>query len=423
MGTIMGIDFGTTNSALALNNKGSVRVANINNLTSDERTLRSVLLMNKKRGAEVGQKAVDQYIRSEGKGCRFLQSLKAFLPDSGFTGTTIFGKSFEIEDLVAFILTEVKRIGEQKAGHSIDRAVLGRPVFFSEDTAKDRLAESRLRIAAIRAGISDISFEYEPIAATLAYLGRMDTNTEETVLMGDFGGGTSDFTVMRLRSDMPTTQEEKRKRILSMGGVYIGGDTFDSRIMWEKLTPYFGRDLTSRDMKGSSLPMPLWIMHTLCEWHMIPFLRDQKTLEMIREIKRTTDDPRLIENLEHLVHENKGFSVFQAIEKAKTKLSTEMSAVISYSDRHIHLEEPICRTEFESFIAKDLNTISDCVVKTLSDAHISTEGIDKVLLTGGSSFVPAVRHIFTKMFGEHKLVHLDAFTSVAHGLALSASFH
>ena len=141
----------------------------------------------------------------------------------------------------------------------------------------------------------------------------MGTGYEETVLMGDFGGGTSDFTVMRIQTDMPATQEEKRKRILSMGGVYIGGDTFDARIMWEKITPHFGRELTSRDMKGSSLPMPLWIMYTLCEWHMIPFLREQKTLDIIREIKRTTDTPKLVENLEYLVHENKGFAVFQAI--------------------------------------------------------------------------------------------------------------
>lgn len=421
METIMGLDFGTTNSALALYQQGSARVVSINNMNTDERTLRSVLFMNKQRESSVGQRAVCQYVKTGGKGCRFLLSLKAFLADAGFSGTAIFGKRFEIDDLVAFILREIKNLGEQHAGCSINRVVMGRPVFFSEDTANDRLAENRLRSAATKAGFTEISFEYEPIAATLAYLTQMEPGAEQIVLMGDFGGGTSDFTVMRLRADILKSQEEKRKRILSMGGVYVAGDTFDSRIMWEKVTPHFGRDVTSRDMKGLSLRMPSWIMHTLCEWHMIPFLRDQKTLEAIREIKRTTDTPKPVENMEYIIHENKGFPVMQAIELAKKKLSADSEALISYHDKHLDIEERISRDEFESFIAKDLSSIQACILKTIAEAKLGKEQIDKVLLTGGSSFVPAVRRLFSKTFGEHKIVNLDAFTSVAHGLALSAS--
>jgi len=422
MAAIMGIDFGTTNSALALSESGSVRVVKINNTDTEERTLRSVLFMNKSRHTLVGQRAIEQFTRTDGKACRFLQSLKAFLPDKDFTGTTIFGKRYEIDDLIAIILSEIKRIGEQSAGYSINEAVLGRPVYFSKDQSADHVAENRLRSAATKAGFTGISFEYEPIAATLAYLGQMRSDDEELVLMGDFGGGTSDFTIMRLTHDMLATQEEKLKRILAMNGVYIGGDTFDSRIMWEKGTPHFGRHVTSEDMKGLALSTPLWIMHTLCEWHMIPFLREPKTMEMIREIRRTTDTPKLIENLEHLIHENRGFSFFQAIERAKTKLSAETTATISYSDRFMQVEDPISRTEFESFIANDIGEIVTCVHKLVSDAGVTEERIDRVLLTGGSSFVPAVRKIFSDSFGENKIVNLDAFTSVAHGLAISASF-
>jgi hypothetical chaperone protein len=359
---------------------------------------------------------------TDGKACRFLQSLKAFLPDKNFTGTTIFGKRYEIDDLIAIILAEIKSLGEHGAGCSIDEAVFGRPVFFSRDPSSDRIAENRLRSAATKAGFASVSFEYEPIAATLAYLSQMRSDKEEIVLMGDFGGGTSDFTVMRLNHSMLATQEEKLKRILAMNGVYIGGDTFDSRIMWEKGTPHFGRHVTSQDMKGLALSTPLWIMHTLCEWHMIPFLRENKTMEIIREIKRTTDTPKLVENLEHLIRENRGFSFFQAIERAKTRLSVDTVAAISYRDKFIQVEDPISRAEFESFIANDLGEISTCVDKLISDAGLTKERIDKVLLTGGSSFVPAVREIFSNSFGEDKIVNLDAFTSVAHGLAISASF-
>jgi hypothetical chaperone protein len=418
----MGLDFGTTNSALALSELGSTRVVRINNMISDESTLRSVLFMNHKHDNIVGQRAVEEYIKSEGRSCRFLQSLKTFLSDASFTGTTIFGQRFEIDDLVSIILKEIKYLGEQHLGHNIDQVVMGRPVMFSDEQVCDQLAEKRLRTAASKAGFKNISFEYEPIAATLAYLKQMDAAKEEIVLMGDFGGGTSDFTVMRLNSEMPKTQKEKRQRILSMNGVYIGGDTFDSKIMWEKIARHFGKDITLSYDGDLHQSVPRWIVHTLCEWHAIPFLNERKTLETIRVMKRVADAPKFLENLEHLIRENKGFAVFRAIEKAKAELSKNVSSVISYHDKCIHIEETISRAEFDSFIEKDLAGISACVAKTLSDAAIARERIDKVLLTGGSSFVPAVRKIFCEMFDEDKIINLDAFTSVAHGLAMSASF-
>ncbi len=417
---IAGLDFGTTNSAFAICEDGSVRVVNINNTGSGERTLRSVVYVDNRREMSIGQKAIDMYTGTGGRSCRFLQSLKTFLADKDFTGTAIFGRRYSIEELISCILKEIKRVGDEHAGRSINEVILGRPVKFSDDPNKDKLAEERLLSAALKAGFKTVGFEFEPIAATLAYLERMKEGQEETVLMGDFGGGTSDFTVMRLHPKMRLTADEKRERILSVGGVYVGGDTFDSRIMYDKLTPYFGRDLVTRDMSGKPLRMPAWIMYSLCERHTIPFLRDNKTLEIIREIQRTTDTPGLVENLYHVIHENRGFSIFQAIEKAKTQLSSASTAVICYQDSHLNIETRITREEFESCIADDLQRITRCVQSTLERAAVGHDGIDRVLLTGGSSFVPAVRRIFSAMFGEDKLVNLDAFTSVAHGLAVSA---
>lgn len=421
MSVTIGLDFGTTNSALALLEGGKARVINANNRESSERTLRSVVFIDEDQTVFVGQQAIDQYIQCEGMFGRFLQSLKAFLPNQTFTETRIFSKRFEIEDLVALILSEIKACGERHAGCEINRVVLGRPVLFSDKPECDALAQTRLLIAAQRAGFKEIHFEYEPVAATLAYRSQLPSDTEQVVLMGDFGGGTSDFTVMRLRGSTSLSEEEKRQSVLSVGGVYVGGDTFDGRIMWEKVTPYLGRDIQFRDLRGQWLPMPTHLMQAVCQWHRIPFLRDRSTLQSIRSIKRTADNPRLVDNLENLILENKGFLIFQAIERAKKELSSEIEAQVDYHDRGLTISESISRSEFEAAVENDIAAIAACVNKVIADAGINVQDIDKVLLTGGSSFVLAIRRLFEVIFGPDKIIHLDAFTSVAHGLALSAS--
>lgn len=415
-----GLDFGTTNSALALLADGTAKVVRINNIESSEKTLRSVIHFDEDKTVEVGQRAVHRYVESHGMYGRFLQSIKAFLPQSSFSETRIFGTRYEIEDLVAIILREIKRMGEESVGAEITRVKLGRPVEFSEEPEKDALAERRLRTAAERAGFTSIDFELEPIAATLAYRSTLAPEETKLALMGDFGGGTSDFCVMRLKGgDM--TDDEKRESVLAVGGVYIGGDTFDGRIMWSKVTQLFGRDTTYRSMTGDSLSFPVHLVRTLCDWHRIPFLRDRQTLQAIRDVRRTSSNPELVDNLENLILENKGFMVFQAIERAKKELTTESEATIQYSDRTLTLNQAISRVEFEEMIEEDLASITKCVDTTIAKASIDAKDIDVVLLTGGSSFIPAVQRLFVKQFGDNRVVQLDAFTSVAHGLALAAS--
>lgn len=413
-----GLDFGTSNSALSVRSGGTTRVIRINNRESSEKTLRSVIHFDEDKSIEVGQRAVDRYVESHGMYGRFLQSIKTFLSQPSFTDTLIFGTRYSIEDLVTIILKEIKRIGEERSGVVLTDVTLGRPVEFSEDADKDALAERRLRKAAKQAGFGSISFELEPIAATLAYRATLAANEEKTVLMGDFGGGTSDFCVMRLRGGTMTAQQ-KRESVLAVGGVYIGGDTFDGRIMWSKVTPTFGRDTTYRGMTGDSLPIPAHMVRSLCSWHQIPFLRERKTLQAIRDVRRTSSNPALIDNLENLILENKGFMIFQAIERAKKELTTENETAIQYTDRTLTINEPVSRTEFEDMISQDLRSIATCVDGTLTKASLTADKIDVVLLTGGSSFIPAVQRLFAERFGDNRVVQLDAFTSVAHGLGLS----
>lgn len=417
MGLTAGIDFGTTNSALAVSQLGGTRSVNICNYGSKESTLRSTLFIEEDHRVRVGQDAIQEYIVAGGHAGRFMQSLKAFLPSSSFTEARVYGRLYTIERLVSLILAEIKRIGESALNQPLDDVVLGRPVYFSEQEENDKLAQARLEEAARQAGFKSIRFELEPVAAALAYQEQMSVEAEQTIFMGDFGGGTSDFTVMNLGSGTSSSLTQKRRQVLAIDGVYIGGDTFDGRLMLERVAPYFGRHLKYKSLSGESLDMPNYIMQALGKWHELPFLRTRQMLQSLREIRRTADHPEMIDNLEFLIWENTGFAVFQEIEKAKKTLSAEEVTTISYRDHQVTIEEIVSRRDFETIIANDVEQIEECITRCVKTAGITEGQIDKVLLTGGSSRIPVIRKIFESRFGPEKIVPLDAFTSVAQGLA------
>lgn len=422
-GVAFGLDFGTTNSVLAVSRNGNVEIINIDPSGVFAKTLKSVLFFDEERRVEVGQEAVDQYVSYGGSYGRFMQSIKTFLPDKSFTETYVYGKRYEIEDLIALILKVIKRRGELHVGHVVDTVVMGRPVVFSEDRELDLLAEKRLRTAAQRSGFTNIHFLYEPIAATLAYETNLPEDKEQLVFMGDFGGGTSDFVVMRLRGGKHDPGENREKDILSTGGVYVAGDAFDASIMWHRLAKYFGKGAKTYGSSSEQiLDAPIWIAHMLCQWHMIPRLRDRKTLQIIRSLRGVTDEDRkALGTLHALVVENLGYMLFRAIEKAKQELSEKESVVIEFSEKGIVIREEVTRNEFEAMADDKFQSISACVDKTLVQAGVSSHDIDVVLLTGGTSFIPKIREMFLNKFGEEKLLPIDAFTSVAYGLGLSAA--
>ncbi len=262
----LGLDFGTTNSALAIARDGRVDVVAAGENNSTGKTLRSVIFFEEEKNMYVGQEAIDRYIEKGGEG-RFLQSIKSFLPSTLFEYTMINNRKYELEDLIAIILRRLKGKGEVYLGREVVDVVMGRPVVFSEKKEIDLLAESRLRRAAEMAGFKNIVFQLEPIAAGLAFEKSMAQNEEKIVLIGDFGGGTSDFTIIRLhggRSGKP----DREKDVLSLGGVYIAGDAFDSELMWEKVAKFFGKEVKFRTMSGTWLDMSTLITLKLKNWHL-----------------------------------------------------------------------------------------------------------------------------------------------------------
>jgi len=423
MSKTFGLDFGTTNSVLAVPMGQHVELVDIDPTSKTAHSLRSVIFFDEEGGITIGDEAIRQYLEYGGAYGRFLQSIKAFLPNKTFTDTYIFGKRYELEDLIALILKTVKHRGELHVGHVVNSVILGRPVVFSENRELDLLAEERLQTAARRAGFTNIQFVYEPIAATLSHEERLAQGEEQLVLMGDVGGGTSDFVVMRLHGGASSPLDDRSTDILATGGVYVGGDDFDAAIMWERLAKYFGRGMNRHGSSpGQILEVPNWLPRTLCQWHMIPRLRDRKTLEIVRSLRGVTEEDRTaIRNLHTLIIDNLGFMLFRQIEAAKIQLSKNEHARIDFNEHEIVIHEEVTQQQFADMTTDLRGKIRGCALETMSRASVSPQQIDAVLITGGSSLIPSVRNVFVELFGQEKLLPVDAFTSVAYGLGLTAA--
>ncbi|MDD2271405.1 MAG: Hsp70 family protein [Desulfuromonadaceae bacterium] len=422
MQIVFGIDFGTTNSALSVYRNGTVEVLAVDGNGGAGELMRSVLYFSEENEIYAGHEAISHYV-SDGAAGRFMQSIKTFLPNTSFDSTEIFGKRYMIDDLVAIILRKLKASGEAHVGCPVDSVVLGRPVVFSTDAAKDAVAEKRLEKAARKAGFKNIWFQYEPVAAALAFESTLQAGQERTVFIGDFGGGTSDFSVIRVKGG-DFARSDRRSDVLSLGGVYVAGDKFDSQIMWDKVAHHFGRYARYKTMgKEEWVSIPKSIIYTLCQWHRIPLLRARKTRELIRVIKGTTDDCRALEHLENIISDNYGFFLFQAIEKAKCELSDRDRALISFTERDLCISEDLGKGEFEMLNAENFQQITTCIDGVIAGSGLLSAQIDTVFLTGGTSRIPHIQALFAERFGLDKLEKRDAFTSVVHGLGASVPLY
>ena len=421
MSTSFGLDFGTSNSVLSITHNGVVDVADVDPKSESPKTLKSVIFFDEEGHICVGQDAIDQYLTYKGSYGRLMQSIKSHLPDKSFVEACVFGRWLYVEELTALLLREIKHRGEQQIGRNVDSVVLGRPVVFSQDKERDALAEKRLYDAAIQAGFHQIEFLFEPIAATLAYESTLPKGKEQLVLMGDFGGGTSDFVIMRLSGGKVWKGEKGKDSILFVGGIPIGGDSFDALIMKHKLRKYFGEGVHHKGMRGQVLPMPTSLIDLVCNWRIASQIKTPRIIADIREIKLTADNKGVIQNLETMITENLSYMLFRAIESAKCQLSYTENSFIEFLEKDIHISEHISQNEFSVLGKGNIDQIKACIDNTLREAGIKAEDIDLVLLTGGTSFIPMVKDVFLRKFGSEKIFPIDAFTSVGYGLGLHAN--
>ncbi|MCP4722080.1 MAG: Hsp70 family protein [Desulfobacteraceae bacterium] len=425
MSAIFGIDFGTSNSALSVNIDGRVRMLPVDSENPISNSLKSILYFLKENGrtkSYIGYEGVKAYIENEADG-RYMQSIKTFLPDLAFEKTNVYGKSYTLEELIALFLKVMKQRGQEIIKQEVSDLVLGRPVIFSEDKNRDRIAQERLTRAAQIAGFKNISFQLEPIAAALAYENSLEPGKEQIVLVGDFGAGSSDFTIYKAGNNSGERAARDRD-ILSVGGVYIGGDVFDSEIMRERVAVHYGKNVQAKSMWSDNLfgLSPL-VIRKLMQWHLIPQLRLPRTLDNIKELKVRAKfkDKKLLENLENLIQANYGYLLFRSIEKTKCELSDKKESIINFKDYGMNIHELLSRHEFEGFINEKVSLLNACIDSTLATASLSCSDIDVVFLTGGSSYIPLIREIFETRIGKDKIRSADAFTSVAYGLGLQGA--
>jgi hypothetical chaperone protein len=396
-----GLDFGTTNSAVACATATSVDTTPVH---------RSVLYFEPKTPTATGNEAIDRYLVADDKG-RLMQSLKSFLATRTFTGTNVYGKQYSIEQLLAIFLRDLKQRAEQQFGAFEGPIVVGRPVRYSNANSDDdnEFAIQRLRDALQLSGIGSVEFEYEPVAAAYFYANTLDH--DELIVIGDFGGGTSDFSLLRVGPNV--------RAILGAEGVALAGDAFDSRMVRQMVSPMLGLGSEYRSL-DKILPMPIWIYSDLERWHYLSLLKSSDVINMLRSIRYNSLEPHKVDALLHVVQEDLGFYLHRSVQTTKIELSSRDESDFNFKDGVANIQASLSRRQFEAWIEGDLTPIRECVARLFAQSNVAPGDIDHVFLTGGSSLVPAVRRIFERLFGESKVTSGSEFTSVAQGLALRA---
>ena len=405
-----GLDFGTSNSVISLTDIQSHKEI----FTYAVSSILYFPESDDDASFYVGKEAQDKYVE-DGMTGRLLKSVKTLLRQDDFKYTWIAGKKVTPDELVTYIIGHLKKKAEEFVGIPLTKVVLGRPAVFSEDIQKENVAVERLLLAATNAGFTDIRLQLEPIAAAYAY--EQTLTKGENILVADFGGGTSDFTIIHL-SPESIGRKHREDDIIAHGGLYIGGDLFDSEIMWHKVTPHLGRGVLYQSY-DKQLEVPNNIYRELRNWERSFLLKNSKSRRLMDKYYVFSDNNSRINNVRILIDNNYVYSLFKKIEQAKINLSTTQETAIRFSEEAIHIDEPFRIEEFELIVEKHITEIKQYIQNLLNQAGYGTEQIDSVFMTGGSSLALPVREILSELFGEEKLRQGDTFRSVAYGLSLS----
>ena len=423
----LGIDFGTTNSSMALATGNSqVQLASFPARSGETPSSRSVLYLERSKkisGVQrthswTGPAAIEHYLEADDKG-RLIQSLKSYLSSRTLTGTEVFGRRYTIEQLISRMLADLREHAERQFNTPIRYAMVGRPVRFvgAETEDDDAYAVERLREAFTLAGFESVDFEMEPVAAAYTYESTLDH--DELILIGDFGGGTSDFSLLQVGPGVRRRGRTSRD-LLGNSGVGLAGDAFDARIVRKLVSPALGSESYARSLNKILPAVPAWIYANLERWHYLSFLRTRNVIEILKSAHKRALEPEKIEALITLVDEDLGYHLHQAVQRVKLELSQSTNAEFHFRDGSMDLRISVTRSDFEAWIKEELQAIEVCVDSLLRTSGVAPHEVDRVFLTGGSSFVPAVRRIFATRFGENRVRSGNEFTSVAHGLALRA---
>jgi hypothetical chaperone protein len=406
----IGLDFGTTNTVVSMRRGDDVETLTFDTKHGLIDTVRTVLAMwqdpvKSTHSTAVGRDALAEFADFP-EDTRLIQSLKSYAANPLFRQAMILNQPFTFAKLMQQFLAHLLALSNLDLT-SVSKINVGRPVKFAGYNPDENLALARYREVFTAMGIPNIEFIYEPVAAALAFARRLTQSA--TVLIADFGGGTTDFSILRLGASGSNSEHE----VLGVGGIGIAGDQFDYRIVTNAILPHLGLGTHYKSMGGKSLELPKHVFNSLARWNELSFLRTTKEYAELQDLSAYAVEPEKLNRFFHIVDHSKGLNLYDAVSQAKRELSTQAEATLHFEN----LKVKISRQNFEHWIAPDLTRIQTALNTTLDAADIKTEAIDSVFLTGGTSLVPAVRQLFAQQFGEDKLHVGEELISVAKGLS------
>ncbi|MDB5569024.1 MAG: heat-shock protein [Hyphomicrobiales bacterium] len=407
-----GLDFGTSNTTLGVPGGNGPSLAR---LEHDDVTIPSAIFFAWNGDALIGRAAVSAYV--DGAPGRLMRSLKSALGGSLIDETTQIGrKRLRFTEVIARYIALVKARAEADGGAALDSVVHGRPVHFVDsDPDGDRKAEDALRGIAESIGFKHVSFQFEPIAAALDY--ERQVRAEEIALVVDIGGGTSDFSLVRLSPDA-AKRNDRASDVLANDGVRVGGVDFDRELSLASVMPHLGY---RSPMKRAGVDAPAGYFHDLATWASINRLYSQKILQQVKEIRRDSARPDLIGRLLRVLESQRGHSLAIDVERAKIALSDAQTAHIALDWLADGLQADASRPQFIASSARLTQRITDSVVSCLNQAGLGADKVDALFLTGGTTRIPHVREAILAMAPRARVVEGDTFGSVGMGLTIEAA--
>jgi hypothetical chaperone protein len=435
----VGIDFGTSNSGVAVYDGQRVQLLPIDPKNVLPEVIKTVLYITRDYRPSIGQEAVEHYYRDnvnrqrrfvkqwsgeidvygadmhyvqdvfvyvdELQPGRLLQYLKTALRKEKYEGTQIFERFYTVGDLARTYLSLLKQRAENVLGEPIQAATLGRPVKFSESPEQDHKAQETLRQAAHEAGFMEVDFELEPIAAALDY--EQSMSKPQNVVIFDFGGGTLDIAVMRLG-------DPRKREVYASGGVDIAGSDFDRAIIEKRMLSHFGYGRVKYH------PEIMEMVHAISDWMALPYLGTPINKNILEKAVHAGTAPIQLKALQRLIYDDLAFTFYNRVEAGKIALSDEGATIISLEDKDIALWELYTRHQFETDIYHYLVDVEKVLLDTIAKSGLEPGEIDAIVKTGGSSNIPLFTEMLTRIFGAEKVKQSSAFTSVVAGLAIKA---
>jgi hypothetical chaperone protein len=407
-----GIDFGTSNTTIGVSDHAK---AHLLPLEQDHLTLPSAMFFDfDDHGVHYGRSAVDLYLK--GHDGRFMRALKSILGTALINEKTyIRQKAVPFSTILGFYFAHLKQRIETHLGRDVSDVVLGRPVrFVDKDDAADAEAQASLEAIAREQGFKRIAFQYEPIAAALDY--EQQVAREELVLIVDIGGGTSDFSIVRVSPER-RAKAERGDDILANGGIHIGGTDFDRLLSLKCVMPHLGFGSYTVDRKRH---LPTLYYHELATWHRINQLYKKNVLPELRQIRYEAERRDLVDRFIRIVEERQGHTIAIGVEQAKIALTTASKATSALANHGDWAKFSFTRKQLDAAIADSVERVVATVRRLLDDARIQAGEINTIFLTGGSSMVPALRSGILSLFPEARTAESDLLGSVGIGLALDA---